>query len=115
MKFITVYRTLDRTEISIVKHQFEQEEINYHVTGEATNDSAGVAGLGGGGMTVQVREDQVEKAKQILAENGFLGEFKKFETTGRKKSSVNKGVIIFLALLVVILAVFLVVWFMNVE
>ncbi len=115
MKFITIYRTLDRTEISIIKHQFEQEEIDYQVNGEATNDSAGVAGLGGGGMTVQVREEQVEKAKQILTQNGFLGEYKKFESTGRKKSPVNKGLLIILALLVVILAVFLVVWFMDVD
>lgn len=115
MEYITIYSTDDRTEISILKNLFDQEKIDYKVLGEATNSSAGVAGSGITGIRLQVRDDERERAKEILVESGFIGHRKTTSTTPRQNPRIGKGVLIFLAALVVVIVAIIIVWFMNVE
>lgn len=113
--YTTIYSTNDSSEISILKNLFDQEGIDYNVLGEVTDASAGIAGSGMSGIRLQVREDERERAKEILLESGFLGHRKPGGSSRNRKSKIGKGVIIFLAVLVVIIVAFLIWWFMNVE
>ena|SRR5690606_2705802 len=112
MEFITIFSSLDRTEISIITHLFEDNNIKHNVLGEATMDSSGIAGAGNTGYRVQVPKDSVDDAKAVLLENGFLGNWQK----GRLKKETHnrsKWVLIFLSALVLIIVSFLIMWFMN--
>ncbi|MCM4160505.1 DUF2007 domain-containing protein [Antarcticibacterium flavum] len=115
MEFITIYNTHDTTEVSILKNLFDKEGIEYKVLGEATASSAGIAASGNTGIRIQVREDEREKAKEILVESGFLGHKKDHHTKRRSGPAVNRWVLIFLAALVLVLVALLITWFMNVE
>ena len=42
MEYVTIYTGDDQTEISIIKHLLEENNINYKVLGEATAASAGI-------------------------------------------------------------------------
>ena len=116
MQYITVYSTLDTGEISIIRNLFDQQEIKYEILGEATSSSAGIAASGISGMRVQVREKDSDRAKEILTAAGFLGNINKGHVshTG-ENAKMGKGMIIFLAALVVILAAILFIWFMIPE
>ncbi len=111
MEYITIYRTLDETEISIITDLFEQEEIEYKILDEGARDSAG---LNSEGVRLQVLENQKEKAREILMEGGFLDDQSVHSTKARKSSSFNKWIFIFLAALVVVIVAVLIMWFMNV-
>ena len=112
MEFITIYTGDDQAEISIIKHLLEENNIEHNVLGEATASSAGIGATGNMGMRIQVPKNKVDDAKDVLLENGFLGNWQK----GRlKKETTNrfKWVLIFLAALVLIIVSFLIMWFMN--
>jgi hypothetical protein len=115
MEFITIYNTHDITEVGILKNLFEKEGIEYNVLGEATASSAGIAGSGNTGIRIQVREDDREKAKEILVDSGFLGHRKEEHSRRRNPAGVNKWILIFLAALVLVLVALLITWFMNVD
>lgn len=112
MEFITIYTGDDHTEISIIKNLLEENNINYKVLGEATSSSAGIGATGNMGMRIQIPEDEVDHAKNILLETGFLGNWKKSKL---KKDGANrsKWVLIFLAAVVLIIVSFLIMWVMN--
>ena len=113
MGYITVYRTLDSTEVSLIRHKFEDENLDFQVLDEHTNAAAGVAGIGGEGMRIQVEESQKSKAKKYLRELGFLEEKKSDKGLETQPAGKNKWALIFFAALVVIIIVFLIVWFMD--
>lgn len=115
MNYITVYRTLDRNEISIIKNLFDQSDIEYQVPDEVTNDSAGIAGLGGRGMRVQVSKKDENTARSILTQAGFVGEREADPLEKHRKPATSKIVYFLLALLIVVLAIMLLIWFMNPE
>ena len=112
MEFITIYTGDDQAEISIIKHLLEENNIDHTVLGETTASSAGIGATGNGGMRIQVPKDEVDHAKEVLLETGFLGNWQK----GRLKKQTTyrfKWVLIFLAALVLVLVAFLIMWFMN--
>ena len=112
MSYITIYNSPDTTEIGILKNLFDSEGIDYNIIGEATTASAGVAGTGITGMRVQVKEEDRERAKEILLQSGFLGHQK--PAASRKNGpTVNKWVLVLLAALVLVIVAFLITWFMN--
>lgn len=113
MEFITIYSGDDQGEISIIKHLLEEHNIPYNLLGEATATSAGIGATGNMGMRIQVPEMEIDRAKKILKENGFLGEIKKGRAERRKEPKLSKWMFIFLAALVLIIVSFLIMWFMN--
>ena len=113
MEYKTIYTGDDHAEISIIKHLLEEHSIHYNVLGEATASSAGIGATGNMGLRIQVPEDQVDRAKNILRDNGFLGEMKKGREKRRKEPRFSKWMFIFLAALVLIIVSFLIMWFMN--
>ncbi|MEP6261068.1 MAG: DUF2007 domain-containing protein [Gillisia sp.] len=113
MEYTTIYTGDDQAEISIIKHLFEENNIPYNVLGEATASSAGIGATGNMGMRIQVPVDQVDRAKNILRDNGFLGEMKKGREKRRKEPRFSKWMFIFLAALVLIIVSFLIMWFMS--
>lgn len=113
MEYFTIYRTHDSAEVSIIKHKFEEDNLNYHILDEHTNSAAGIAGMGGEGMRVQVRESQIERAKTLLKAMGYLGEWNDDLKKQRRNQPAKKWIFIFLAALVLIIVAFLIMWFMN--
>ncbi len=113
MDYLTIYRTHDSAEVSIIKHKFEEENLNYHILDEHTNSAAGIAGIGGEGMRIQVQESQLDKAKTVLKEIGFLREWKDDSKNQRRNQPAKKWIFIFLAALVLLIVAFLIMWFMN--
>ncbi len=119
MEFITIFTSHDRTEISLIKHLFEDNNVTYNVLGETTNDAAGIVGSGSTGMRVQVPSDKVDKAKEVLVKNGFLGKLKKDRTErveiGKRRSPpvISRWILFFLAALVLIIVALIIVYFMN--
>ena len=113
MEYATIYSGDNHAEISIIKHLLEEHNIAYNVLGEATASSAGIGATGNMGVRVQVPEDQIDRAKDILRDNGFLGEMKKGGEKGSKEPKFSKWMFIFLAALVLIIVSFLIMWFMN--
>ena len=101
MKYITVFDTPQQNQITIIRHLFEQHQIDFRIFDESTNAAIPV------GVTVQVEENQVEKARSLLKENGFMG-----TPTPGPEGSENKNYWIFLvvALLAIIAVSILVNW-----
>ena len=71
MKFVTIYNTTHASEISIIQNLLEEHDIRYVTPDMATNSASGIAGLGIGGMRVQVPEEQQEQARAVLKAHGF--------------------------------------------
>ena len=72
MKFITILNTPDNFQIAIIKNLFDLQKINYRITDEVVNSAAGIGGLGITGMRVQVIEEDLITARQILEEASIL-------------------------------------------
>lgn len=113
MEYITIYTGDDHTEISIIKNLLEENNIDYNVLGEATASSAGIGATGNMGTRIQVREDEVDHAKNVLLETGFLGNWQKGRSKRESTTRYSKWVLIFLAAMVLIIVSFLIMWFMN--
>ncbi|WP_037317613.1 DUF2007 domain-containing protein [Salegentibacter sp. Hel_I_6] len=113
MRYIDIFRTTDRNELSIIKNLFDEENIAYRSHGEATDNAAGLAGLGNDGMRIEVEESQKDKAAQIIKRTGFLGERTNLANSSRTRPQVGKWVIFILAALVVFVAIIFFVWFMS--
>lgn len=67
MKYVTVFDTQRQNHVTIIRNLFEANQINFRILDEATNSAIPV------GVRVQVIENQVLQAKNILKENGFYG------------------------------------------
>lgn len=105
MGFITIIETSEGTKISIVRNIFQENNINFQILDENTNNTLPI------GARVQVAEDQVERAKLLLRENGFLEEEKLTEEGDIPKSQF--WTYLFFALLIVIIVGILIYWLMN--
>lgn len=130
MEYITIFTSIDRAEISLVKHLFEDHNIDHTILGETTYD-VGVSG--NSGIRVQVPSNQIDRAKSVLVENGFLGKKKskkihrrprekgniessRIEIGKRRKTPViSKWILFVLAAMVLIVVAFLIMYFMNPE
>lgn len=104
MSYTTVYESADRSEINIIRNLFEQEELDFRVFDESTNDTLPL------GVRIQVADEQLENAMAILNQNGFLGET---ENQPQAVSKTRFWIYLFLALLFVIIVAILINWFMN--
>lgn len=94
MKYETIYHTPHEHRVIIIRQLFEEHKINFRILNEATNAPIPV------GKRVQVPVDQLEQAKNLLKEHGFLGSPKPDPETNENK---RHWIILFLALLLVIL------------
>lgn len=94
MKYVTIYHARRPNQAFIIKSLFEEHNLNFRILEESTNSAIPE------GKRVQVVEEQLKKAKDILKQNGFLGTPEPEPGTGQNK---RYWVILFLALLLVIL------------
>lgn len=101
MGYITVFTSLDSTEVAIIGHLFDREGIDHKVLGQSLSASAGIAVTGNHGIRVQVRESQLKKAQKILLDHGYLGNIKRLAFINHKYSKTIKLVFIIAAILVV--------------
>jgi len=113
MEYTTIYRTHDSTEISIIKHKFEEWNIDFKVLDEHIHSSAGIGAMGGEGMRIQVKESQKKKAFSVLNEIGFLGNWKENLNIKRENTPLRMWVFLFFAALVLIIVASLIMLFMN--
>lgn len=113
MEYSTIYSSHDQGEISIITRLFDEEYIDFKILEEAITTPDENANVGNTGIRIQVPIDQYEKAKTVLLENGFLGNWKKGRSKRRQIASMPKWIFIFLAALVLIIVAFLIMWFMN--
>lgn len=67
MKYTTIYTTPSKNQVPVIRHLFEEHQIDHRIFDEPKNDSLPE------GTKVQVINEQVNKAKDILKENGFYG------------------------------------------
>lgn len=104
MSYTTVYESAARSEIAIIRNLFDQDEIDFRVFDESTNDTFPL------GVRIQVADEDLEKAMNILKENGFLGEP---EETAQPVTKTRFWTYLFLALFVVVIVAVLINWFMN--
>lgn len=100
MKYVTIYDTPQQNRVTIIRHLFTEHQLDFRIFDESTNSAIPV------GVRVQVREDQVERARNILRDNGFLG-----TPMPRPQDNENKRFWIFL--LFALLAVIIVSFFIN--
>lgn len=104
MRYISIYDSAERNEISIIKNLFEQHQVDYRVLDEVANDTLPL------GVRVQVLEEHGDLARAVLTENGFLGPRQdKVERVTKTRFWIYLG----LALLAVIVAAVLINWFMR--
>lgn len=113
MKYIDVFRTSDRNEHSIIKNLFDDAKLEYRSHGEATDSATNIGALGNDGLRIEVAERDREKAHEIIKRSGFLGQSDHIAQSEKRKPQIGKWVIIVLALLVVLVAIILFVWFMS--
>ncbi len=71
MNFITIFNTPQSFKIAIIRNLFDMENIHYRVFDEFTNNAAGIAGLGINGIRVQVIEEDLIRAQEILERAEF--------------------------------------------
>ncbi|MGM0932012.1 MAG: hypothetical protein ACQEWD_01060 [Bacteroidota bacterium] len=122
MKYVTIYRTADITEVSGIKEIFVRESINFKILDTGTSPEENDAGLSTTESRIQVEEQQKERAKSILTQHGYSGVDQHFETThrsrlpdSRAKPMIGKWMIFLLVALVVLIAIILFTWFMIPE
>jgi hypothetical protein len=103
MKYITIFDTPKQNQVTIISHLFKENQIDYRILNEATNNAIPV------GKSVQVMDNQVEKAKNILKENGFYGTLEPKPT-----SEVNYRFLwyLFFALLLIVVISALINWYL---
>ncbi len=94
MSYVTIYHTRQTNKEAIIRSLFEEHNINFRILNEATNSAVPV------GKSVQVVEDQVKEASDILKANGFFGNTAANQGSGK---NMKYWMILFLALLLVIL------------
>lgn len=119
MKYVTVYRTTDITEVSGIKEIFVRESINFKILDTETSPEETEAGLKATESEIQVEEQQKKRAESILTQHGYSGVDQHFETThrsrlpdSREKPMIGKWMIFLLVALVVLIAIILFTWFM---
>lgn len=122
MKYVTIYRTTDITEVSGIKEIFVKESINFKVLDTGTSSEENDTGLTTTESRIQVEEQQKERAKSILTQHGYSGTDQHFETTHRShlpdsstKPMIGNWMIFLLVALVVLIAIILFNWFMIPE
>ncbi len=72
MKWITIFETLNLSEMTLIRQALENEGIEVNLLNEKTLQLSSVYALGNHGAEVQVREKDVEKAVLILTQSGFV-------------------------------------------
>lgn len=121
MRFITIYRTKDVSEISGIKDILIREKIEYKILSNDDDPDAENAKLTGTESRIQVQEDQRERAEALLDEHGYTpGEHiasmhKSTVPDPRVKPMIGKWVIFLLVALVILIVIILFFWFMVPE
>lgn len=103
MNYVTVWETPQQNQLILVKSIFEQNNLNYRFLDEGANTNFPV------GVRVQVEENQAEKARKILKENGFIGTIEPKPEAG---VATSFWWYLFLALLVVIIVSAFINWYL---
>ena len=87
MKFYRLYESLNSSELSMIKMSLSAENIHYRVLFENTLQTANVYALGNTGAIIEVAENDLEQAKQIMLNLGIVldynGQLDKFRFINR--------------------------------
>ncbi|MFV8836977.1 putative signal transducing protein [Salinimicrobium soli] len=109
MRYITVYTTTDKSEVSVLKSLFEKSKIDFQLQ-EEKPPPAGERPIPE--KRFQVNEKDREKAREILHETGYLRvQTHQNQSTSRKP--MKRWIFLFLAALILVLVILLITWFMN--
>ena len=68
MNFITILNTPEAFNIGIIRNLFDMENIQYRILDQFMDNAAGVGGLGINGIRMQVVEEDLIRAQNILKE-----------------------------------------------
>ena len=110
MDYFTVYSTKDPAEVSVLQNLYEEEKINFRIveqerlSGETENPV----------IRFQVSEENKTKAKDLLDQTGFLRAGTP-AAPAPKRMPGKKWILVFLALIIVVIVAFIIVWFMNTQ
>ncbi|WP_081208571.1 hypothetical protein [Salegentibacter sediminis] len=122
MKYITIYRTKDITEVSGIKEIFVRESIDFKILDTETSPEEADTGLKAAESQIQVEEKEKKRAESILTQHGYSGVDQHFEKPhvsrlpdSRAKPMIGKWTIFILVALVVLIAIILFTWFMIPE
>lgn len=112
MKYITVYSTRDKGEVSVLKSLFEAKKLDFKIIEEEVIERSVIPS-----RHFQVAEEDRDEAREILHETGYLKIHTPHESTHERKPAVGmakKWIFVFLAVLVLIIVALVITWFMNV-
>ncbi|HSP11342.1 MAG TPA: hypothetical protein VLO29_02355 [Salegentibacter sp.] len=122
MKYVTIYRTTNISEVSGIKEIFVRESINFKILDAEAPPEQRDANLQSSESQIQVEENQEVRARAILTQHGYSETDKHFEKPhrsrlpdSRAKPIISKWVIFLLVALVVLIAIILFGWFMIPE
>lgn len=105
MEYVTIYSTKDDNEIAVLQRVYREEGIDFRVQ---ETDSVGEV------KRIQVAEDDKARARELLDQTGFLSASQAHAPV-RRRSAGKKWIFIFLAALVIVIAIMAILMFMNVE
>lgn len=106
MSYTTIYDTDNQSQVVVIEQLFRQRQIDYRIIDDPEDASVP------SGVRVQVRREQVGRAKDILKENGFLGNPRPGPGAQQTKSF---WWYLFAGLLVVILVSVLINWYLDAD
>lgn len=107
MKYVTVYTTRDKSEVSVLKSLFESEKLDFKIIEEEVIERSVVPA-----RYFQVADKDREDARNILHQTGYLKIHNPHEDRPAASSS-KKWIFFFLAALVLVIVAFIIAWFMN--
>ncbi|HEU0226920.1 MAG TPA: DUF2007 domain-containing protein [Arachidicoccus soli] len=99
-KYTTVYTSMSLPEIYLIKGKFESEGIVCFTKDELITQTAPYISSITNGIQLQVADDDIDKAVQILQESGYL------QAKVSKKTSYKSGIIFIIILLAFLFYIF---------
>lgn len=111
MKYHTVYATTDKNEISVLKSLYREEEIDFKIVQEENP----AASNGIPRERFQVVENDLEEAKELLDQTGFLSPDSVYATEPSPAQPSRKWIFFLLGALLLIILIFLIGWLMAAE
>lgn len=110
MKYMTIYSTSDKNEVSVLKSVFDDENIDFKILEHKRTELESSNALPE--QRFQVAEKDKIRAKELLEQTGFLRVGHPHLHPPRRVAG-RKWIFFFLAALVLVLVAMLIVWFMN--
>lgn len=116
MKFIELYHTEDRIKILQVKNLLDRENIDYRILNDTLDKSLDKSAIVKKEKTIEVADKDLEKAKQLMNENGITREkVIGNNSISKARTPLGKWLFIILASFVLVIVALLIIWFMSAE